>query len=412
MSHQDDRPEPRPVKLLHIGAALTLTLAVATLLAGGLLAGALAWLGLPSKLTLDTGSLLEIIKISLAVVGGIGGAVALVVAYRKQRLAEEDNHRAREQNQRAREAARREDTKLYAERFDKATDKLGSGAPAIRLAGVHALAALADDWDGGRQMCIDVLCAYLRMPPEPEPDTEDDPGAHGSWRAMSEVRATIIRLIATHLRESAPISWSGADLDFTGVVFDTGADFTGAVFSGGTVMFRNAVFSDGEVSFDEAMFSGGNVWFGGAVFSGGTVWFSGAVFSGGNVWFRGAVFSGGTVWFSGAVFSGGRVSFDFAVFSGGTVWFRRAAFSGGQVAFGAAEFSGGQVSFDRAVFSGSQVDFTRVADWSHPPIDLPAQAPGLDLPPQPVSHAVAQSAEEDTEQTKTGDGAGSPEPMP
>ncbi|WP_433426500.1 PadR family transcriptional regulator (plasmid) [Microtetraspora malaysiensis] len=84
----DGAAEPRPVKLLHIGAALALTLAAATLLAGGLLAGGLAWIGLPSTLTLDTGNLLEIIKISLAVVGGIGGAVALVVAYRSQLYAE------------------------------------------------------------------------------------------------------------------------------------------------------------------------------------------------------------------------------------------------------------------------------------------------------------------------------------
>uniref|UniRef100_UPI003F493F3C pentapeptide repeat-containing protein n=1 Tax=Microtetraspora malaysiensis TaxID=161358 RepID=UPI003F493F3C len=555
-SHHDDLPEPRPVKLLHIGAALALTLASATLLVGGLLAGALAWIGLPSTLTLDTGSLLEIIKIALAIVGGIGGAVALVVAYRKQRLAEEDNHRAREQNERAREAARREDTKLYAERFDKATDKLGSSAPAVRLAGVHALAALADDWQGGRQMCIDVLCAYLRMPPEPEPDTEHDPGAHGAWRAMREVRATIIRLIATHLRESAPTPWVGADLDFTGVVFDNGADFTRAVFSGGKVSFDGAVFSDGKVSFDRARFSGGLVVFDGAVFSGGEVSFTGAVFSGGEVLFKGAVFSGGEVllsfavfsggriwfdraefsgdrvfldrmkfsggevsfdgarfsggrvWFDGAVFSGGKVSFTGAVFSGGRVWcedavfsggkvsfadaefsggkvsfdraefsggkvlfdrvkfsggeisftvarfsdgkvsfdgarfsdgkvlfdgavfsggevsftvvvfsggevsFDGAVFSGGEVSFTVARFSGGEVSFDRAVFSGGTVDFTRVVDWSHPPIDLPAEAPGLDLPPQPASQAVAQSVEEGTEQTKTGDGTGSPKPMP
>lgn len=105
----DDRAEPQQANLVHIGAAMTITLTVATLLAGGLLASALIWIGLPSKLTLDTGNLLDLVKISLAVVGGIGGAVALVVAYRKQRLTEEDN-------QRARLAARREDTKLYAER--------------------------------------------------------------------------------------------------------------------------------------------------------------------------------------------------------------------------------------------------------------------------------------------------------
>lgn len=274
--------EHRPVKLLHIGAAMALTLVAACALAALLLSGALAWLGLPETTGKQYGlkTLLDIIKISLAMVGGIGGAVALVVAYRKQRLAEEENHRAREENERARQAARREDTKLYAERFDKAGDKLGAESAAVRLAGVHALAALADDWDGGRQMCIDVLCAYLRMPPELEPDAKHGPSAHGTWLAMREVRTTIIRLIATHLRADASTPWHGADLDFTGVGFgedgDTeGADFTNAVFSGGTVSFASTGFSGAVVTFDGAEFTGGTVSFDGAEFTGGEVDFTG-----------------------------------------------------------------------------------------------------------------------------------------
>ncbi|MFC4587558.1 hypothetical protein [Sphaerisporangium corydalis] len=63
--------------------------------------------------------------------------VALVVAYRKQRVTEAGESRKQ--------------AKLHAERFDKAGDKLGNDSAAVRLAGVHALAALADDWTGGRQ---------------------------------------------------------------------------------------------------------------------------------------------------------------------------------------------------------------------------------------------------------------------
>ncbi len=383
----DGLAEPRPVKLLHIGAALALTLAVATFLAGGLLAGALVWIGLPSKLTLDTGNLLEIIKIALAVVGGIGGAVALVVAYRKQRLAEEDNHRAREHNRRAREAARREDTKLYVERFTTAANQLGTDAPAVRLAGVHALAALADDWAGGRQMCIDVLCAYLRMPPEPEP--EQDPTRHSTWRAMREVRATIIRLIGAHFSRHAAVPWHGHDLDFTGVTFDTTVDFAGAVFSGGRVWFTGAVFSSDQIYFTSADFSGSVVTFHSAVFSGGRTWFANAVFSESEISFDGAAFSGSTVLFRGAVFSGAHV------------FFSDATFSAGQVSFDKAVFSGGEVSFKGAVFSGSQVSFDRATDWSRPPVGLPAQAPGLRLPPQPSPQAATQPAEAEANQIET-----------
>ncbi|WP_201732362.1 hypothetical protein [Acidithrix sp. C25] len=35
---------------------------------------------------------------------------------------------------------------------------------AVRLAGVTAMARLAHDWGTQRQMCVDVLCAYLLMP--------------------------------------------------------------------------------------------------------------------------------------------------------------------------------------------------------------------------------------------------------
>ena len=41
--------------------------------------------------------------------------------------------------------------------------------PASACAGIHAMAGLADDWEENRQTCIDVICAYLRMPYASEP---------------------------------------------------------------------------------------------------------------------------------------------------------------------------------------------------------------------------------------------------
>jgi hypothetical protein len=54
--------------------------------------------------------------------------------------------------------------RLFNERFTTAAGQLGSETPAVRLAGVYAMAGLADDWTDQRQTCIDVLCAYLRLP--------------------------------------------------------------------------------------------------------------------------------------------------------------------------------------------------------------------------------------------------------
>lgn len=48
---------------------------------------------------------------------------------------------------------------------NSATTRPPSASPAV-----YALARLADDWEEQRQVCIDVLCAYLRMPYQPDPD--------------------------------------------------------------------------------------------------------------------------------------------------------------------------------------------------------------------------------------------------
>ena len=64
-------------------------------------------------------------------------------------------------------------TRTLNERFATAAGQLGNDKPpAVRLAGVYAMAGLADDWPENRQTCVDVLCAYLRMPYEPDPGEE------------------------------------------------------------------------------------------------------------------------------------------------------------------------------------------------------------------------------------------------
>ena len=85
------------------------------------------------------------------------------------------------------------------ERFTTIAAQLGHDQAAVRLAGVHAMAGLADDWEENRQTCIDVLCAYLRMPYEPDPGDEAPTAERLKFRAIREVRHTVIRVIAAHL---------------------------------------------------------------------------------------------------------------------------------------------------------------------------------------------------------------------
>ena len=339
--------DPSPPRLWRIGYALALCFVAAVAGLAVLWVVALVLLHHPTvqhKQVISVHDTVGVAQLVFASVAGAGALVALVVAYRRQRVAEDRST-------------------VFNERFATAATQLGDDKPAVRLAGAYAMAGLADDWVENRQTCVDVLCAYLRLPYDKDPGkviTPEDRDRARHYRANREVRHTIIRLIGRHLRPDAAESWQGYDLDFTGVVFD-GGDFSKAIFSHGD-------HAAGKVKFTDVVFSGGTVWFNDALFSGGEIYFDGVKFSGGTVNFTEAVFSGGEVDFHGAVFSGGRVYFHGAVFSGGEVSFRYVEFSSGEVYFTEAEFSGGEVNFGRAKFLGGTVDFGGAGSWSQPPV--------------------------------------------
>lgn len=80
---------------------------------------------------IDSTTMFDLVKLAFGVVAGAGALVALVVAYRGQRVDED--------------GALREATHLHAERFTTAVSQLGEDSAAVRLGGVHALAGPADD---------------------------------------------------------------------------------------------------------------------------------------------------------------------------------------------------------------------------------------------------------------------------
>lgn len=81
---------------------------------------------------------------------------------------------------------------------------------------------LADDWKANRLTCVDVLCAYLRMPYELDPGDTTSAEKQLAFRAMREVCHSVIRVITAHLKGAAAVSWQGPKFDLTGVVFDGG----------------------------------------------------------------------------------------------------------------------------------------------------------------------------------------------
>ncbi|MFB4304299.1 pentapeptide repeat-containing protein [Actinomadura sp. NTSP31] len=296
------RERERAAGLWPIGKALTTASVTAVAGLVVVMTSVLAVLGFPHlqhAKALPLSQLLDVLKLVLGTVASVGALFALVMAYRRQRLAEvaddRDQQRALLDAQRAvleqeralleQRQAQEDRTRVFNERFGAASAQLGHDEPAVRLAGAYAMAGLADDWERGRQTCIDVLCAVLRLPYTPDPGEDpaegQDPAEHAAARAAylaaREVRHTIIRIIGNHLNGHTDVSWRGHDLDFTAAVFD-GGDFYEAVFTNdATVSFRGARFVEGTVDFRAAGFVGGMVDFRAAGFVGGTVDFEGAI---------------------------------------------------------------------------------------------------------------------------------------
>ncbi|MFF3725668.1 pentapeptide repeat-containing protein [Streptomyces erythrochromogenes] len=284
----------------------------------------------------------ESIRSTLAMLTLIAAIFAGVYAYRKQRIAESEADRA--------------DDKQLLERYTSAAEQLGHTMAAVRLAGVYAMAQLADEWLEQRQVCIDVLCAYMRMP------FERDEASDNHKPGEREVRQTIIRVIHSHLQDpQSPTSWSESDFDFTSARFE-GADFSDCHFHG-KVSFKLVIF-DMWFNFTNSVFKGTTSFAAARFYAGGTTIFNGAQFSGGDVYFN-ALFGGAKVSFEGANFSSvmmnfkalitdGEVSFNGATFSGSEVDFA-AAFEGGTVSFDGAQRDGGTVSFDGAEYGGTRI---------------------------------------------------------
>jgi hypothetical protein len=296
------------------------------------------------------------------IAGGVGVLTVIVALYGTRKTSQDTRDGLNKQLTEQREALDRtlkeqrgaldktlaeQRTQTLNERFATAADQLGADKPpAVRLAGVYAMSGLADDWQESRQTCVDVLCAYLRLPYSPRPGADAPAEELLEFRAGRVVRRTVIRVITAHLKDDAEAkSWQQLNFNFIGAALD-GGNFSGAKFCG-------------------------SVDFGWATFSGNHVDFSGVEFSAGRVNFGSASFMSRVVDFSDAKFSGAAVSFRAAKFIKGAVGFRGASFTSGEVDFSRAQFG------DEAT-----LDFSVVAAWSHPPtFSGDGPPPGVRLPP-------------------------------
>lgn len=286
----------------------------------------LGWPSLPKSSSFTTPETLDLLKIALSVVAGFGGVVILSVNHRKQLFAEKAHRLAEKQDV-------REGGKLQNERFVAAAEQMAHESPHVRLAGVYSLTGLADDWDAGRQKCVEVLISYLRLV---------EPEGRASSAGEDEVVRTILRTFRERLLRGAYSRWRELDFDFTGISFSN-ADFSGLHFKGSAI-FDGATFSGDETSFAET-------WFEGILSCHGTT-FAAERTDFRRVWFD------GPAEFVGATF-GDLFDLRGAWVDMGTVDFYRCRFEGA-VNGADLEVDPGAVQFERCLFSGTFVNL----DWA------------------------------------------------
>ncbi|MBY6366939.1 pentapeptide repeat-containing protein [Rhodococcoides corynebacterioides] len=335
-------------------------------------------------------------RTTVALVGVIGLGGAALLAYRRQRTTERSTALSSQAVTLSRQQFTHDEVRILRERYTSAAEQLGSDSFAIRLAGVYAFASLADDWaEAGntseRQVCIDVLCAYLRTPTGGGRDlasaTDADSGTSAGLNAQEEqVRSTIVRVIADHTRDARRVGartaqvlkapWKNCDFDLRGArltnidwshcQFLGALDLSGAHFISGAD-FSSCVFE--RVSFVDARF--GSEQEGSPT----TVRFQDCLFTEADFeWARFFV----SVDFARAT-NRGTLRFDLASFRGLRTNFHEMTFeTGSGTTFNAADFAGA-VRFTSGTFEGavelslasfaevSTLSFRTPKSWDVPP---------------------------------------------
>ena len=216
---------------------------------------------------------LDLVKVSLTTIGGIGGTGYLVIKYRERASAERAERDA-EQNR-------------AEQRLLSGVQQLGSGSPQVRIAGVYSLADVADTYRGEyRQRVVSILCGYLRT-------------QRGEWRTIvneqdgpeqsseekvyvshdGAVESTVLEVLVRHLRKRREKTkhrkavtqlveddqlWCDCTIDLHDAVLTEIADFEHATFNR-DADFSGATFNH-NAHFLHATFNH-NAHFGGATFN-------------------------------------------------------------------------------------------------------------------------------------------------
>ena len=204
---------------------------------------------------------LDLVKVSLTTIGGIGGTGYLVIKYRERASAERAERDA-EQNR-------------AEQRLLSGVQQLGSGSPQVRIAGVYSLADVADTYRGEyRQRVVSILCGYLRtrrgerrtiVNEQDGPEQSSEKKVYVSHDGA--VESTVLEVLVRHLRKRCEKTkhreavtqlveddqfWCDCTIDLHDAVLTEIADFRGATFNR-DANFRGATFTN-DANFWDATF--------------------------------------------------------------------------------------------------------------------------------------------------------------
>ena len=316
---------------------------------------------------------LDLVKVSLTTIGGIGGTGYLVIKYRERASAE------------------RADAE---QRLLSGVQQLGSGSPQVRIAGVYSLADVADTHRGEyRQRVVSILCGYLRT-------------QRGEWRTIvneqdgpeqsskekvyvshdGAVESTVLEVLVRHLRKRCEKTkhreavtqlveddqlWCDCTIDLHDAVLTEIAGFWGATFTN-AANFGGATFNH-DANFLGATFNH-DANFQGATFNHDAN-FLGATFNH-DANFQGATFNHDAN-FLGATFTN-AAGFGGATFTNAGFWdatFNRAANFGGATFTNAGFWD---ATFKRDVYF-QDATFNNVANFQD--ATFSRSAPPRGLPP-------------------------------
>ena len=201
---------------------------------------------------------LDRVKVTLTAVGGVGAVGYLVIKYRERASLERGE---------------------ADERLLRAVQQLGDDSPQVRIAGVYALADVADTFEGPyHQRVVDILCGYLRTDRLlKDPDGEaryalKEDGSPDDDKPLSNdgaVESTILSVLSSHLKTASrkpgadsptfsPGPWSHCTIDLHGTIFTEKVNlhrlFLGNLDLSNTTFTQHANFSN--TIFNNANFQG------------------------------------------------------------------------------------------------------------------------------------------------------------